>query len=285
MFHTGRHSIEARRRLTDITGDRNNPAHLERLPANHFDVCIDTCAYFPEQVRLARTFIHTAHYCLISTVYVYEDHEGPIPESHNRIRPAKHLPLKVTAANYAELKVLCEDAAIACFGPRSLIIRPTIMIGPGDHTERMAFWVRLIAKHRKLIRVCKSLQKLQFVDVRDLTRFVQHALREGREGPVNVAGEVVDFDEVIRELACLSQHEPTKISVQAVDLPKMGLDELPYFDSARQATYATDLAKSWGFESRPITASLSDIFSHERANKFALKKFITLEVAALKLFT
>ena len=284
VFHTGRHTIAPRLGLVDLIGNRDNPVHLERLFARKFDVCIDTCAYFPEQVRLARKFITAAQYCLISTVYVYEDHDGGLSESHPTIRPVLIKHKTVTPENYAALKVLCEEEAKACFGQHSLIVRPSIIIGPGDHTERMAFWIRLIAKHRKFLSVCEPSKKVQFVDARDLTEFVVKIVQDAREGPVNVAGDEIEFDDVACELMRLSDHECRTVSVRTDELSAFGLDQLPYFDSVREASYNTDLAESWGFEERAILASLNDIYRHEQKRGFAINNFAVQEAAALKLF-
>ena len=51
VFHKGGHSLDIRPGLTDLIGDRNNPNDLGKLNGLAFDACIDTCAYFPEQIE------------------------------------------------------------------------------------------------------------------------------------------------------------------------------------------------------------------------------------------
>ena len=63
VFHRGSHTIAQRKGLVDIIGDRNVPADLTRLSTCEFDVCIDTCAYFPAQITGVADILKIQHYC------------------------------------------------------------------------------------------------------------------------------------------------------------------------------------------------------------------------------
>lgn len=204
VFHRGSHAIHPRNGLTDIIGDRNTPADLTRLAECEFDACIDTCAYFPAQIELVADIIKTHHYCLISSVYVYADQDALLREDAPPFRMSSGPGAGLTPDNYGSLKVLCEDAALAHFGNAILILRPSIIIGIGDHTERILFWLRLAAIHGKRLNIASREPVVQLVDVRDLSRFTARCVETQRQGVVNVCGEPVGLSSLLDSIETIT---------------------------------------------------------------------------------
>lgn len=284
VFHTGGHPAAAAGKLVDLVGDRNQPAHLERIAGTAFDVCIDTCAYLPRQVELLRSRLTCRLYCLISSVHVYLDQAGILPESAPLV-PVDGLDATTfRPENYGALKVLCERMAMSCFGDRCAVVRPSMMIGPGDHTGRLAFWTRMIGKHRKTV-VGDALEgPVQFIDVRDLAAFVVRMVENGHTGAVNVAGAAVRLDDVVRTLVRLSGAECRLASVSRDGLARAGLAGLPYLDWTRRATFSSERARTWGLEIRDLADSLADVYRDEQRQGFASERFLDLEAGVLRLF-
>jgi 2'-hydroxyisoflavone reductase len=284
VFHTGGHAIAPSGNLVDILGDRNDPAQLERIAGIDFDACIDTCAYLPGQVELLGRFLSCRAYFMLSSVYVYRDQPGLVTEEGTLV-PADAGPASaVTQDNYGAMKVLCERMASACFTGRCAVLRPTMIIGPGDHTRRMAFWIRLAGRHRKSVLVDGLTSPMQFIDVRDLASFTVRIVEQGRTGTVNVAGEPVRFEEVINRLAAISGAGCNIARISAGRLVALGLAGLPYLEEIREATYSTALAKAWGLESRPLPDSLVDVYRDEEGQGFVVGRFTDLEANVLRLF-
>lgn len=277
--------IEAHDHLTDLIGDRNVRADLACFGDRKFDACIDTCAYFPAQVDLLASTIETRHYSLVSSVYGYIDRDGLLAEDS----PLEDTPVEpgatLTPQNYGALKVQCEKRAAHHFHDECLIIRPSIIIGPGDHTERMSFWMRMVTRHHKRIEVVGVDPTVQFLDVRDLAKFVATSAETSRQGPVNVCGTEVGFREVLDGIERISAAKCDRRTVSPDALPQLGLSGLPYLDTERKGRYDIRTAAAWGFVGRNLEMSLRDILTYEQPRDFAIRAFQKEEAAALGLFS
>jgi len=284
VFHKGSHAIAPRTGLIDIIGDRNSPADLSKLTGNPFDACIDTCAYFPAQVSLLGNAINTQHYCLISSVYVYSDQDALLQEDAQLCNLACAPELGLTSENYGALKALCEAEASARFGAGCLILRPSIIIGSGDHTERLLFWMRLVSVHGKVLDTADNDPVVQLVDVRDLARFTAKCVESARQGAVNVCGEPVHLSTLLALIANISGIPCKGKSVRGLDLRALGLDKLPYCEPGHLARHDTALSRAWGFEGRRLEDSFAEIHAHLHKLRFSMRGFQAEEAAVLRLF-
>ena len=151
--------------VEQLTADRNGD--LSVLQGREWDAVIDTCAYFPRQVRSLRTALGGApHYTLISTVSVYADHARPgLNEESPLATPILDDTITtVDAGSYGPLKSGCEAVA----GTGNLIIRPGIIAGPHDPTGRFAYWIRRLADEGEFLAPGDGSAALQVIDARDL---------------------------------------------------------------------------------------------------------------------
>lgn len=284
VFHRGSHAIDPCKGLTDMIGDRNAPADLTPLASCKFDACIDTCAYFPWQIELLAESVKTRHYSLISSVYVYVDQDALLHEDA-QLLPVNDTPANVlTPDSYGALKRLCEKAALAHFGHSALILRPSIIIGIGDHTERTLFWLRLAAIHGKRIDFAGREPVVQLVDVRDLARFTARCVEANRQGAVNVCGEPVGLCTFLDSMEAMTNRQLSRTSVHVQDLPALNLTRLPYCESGRLARHDTTLSNTWGFSGRKLQDSLKDIHNNYQRHGFTMHNFQAEEAAILLLF-
>jgi 2'-hydroxyisoflavone reductase len=284
VFHRGSHAIDPRNKLTDIIGDRNIPADLARLADCEYDYCIDTCAYFPAQITLVADILKTLFYCLISSVYVYEDCDAMLREDALLLRKPEVSGPGLKTHCYGALKVLCEDEALARFGKTTLILRPSIIIGLGDHTERLLFWLRLAAMHGKRLDIASRQPIVQLVDVRDLSLFTAKCVEKQRQGAVNVCGEPVGLSSLLDSIETITSRRLSRASVEAQDLTRLDLLGLPYCENGHLARYDTSLSHTWGFSGRGLRDSLSDIHVYCQHHGFAMHNFQAEESAVLRLF-
>lgn len=283
VFHKGRHSLDGGPGLIDLIGDRNNPDDLGKLHNLKFDACIDTCAYFPGQIENLGKVVEAQKYCLVSSVYVYKNQFTHLVETSELAGIDGHSVTQLTPENYGSLKAMCEQSARSSFSEDCLIIRPAVIIGPGDHTERMSFWVRMAANHRKLLAPGNLERTIQFVDVRDLAEFTLKSIIDGRLGAVNVAGRRYSFQEFIDGLSRLSDNHCQICKIDWGKFNQHRLDDLPFCYPGKSENYDFDLAKSWGFKDRDLGDSLVDIYEHDKKRNFRLTKFQELENTILDL--
>ena len=183
-FNRGRTDPEPRTGVVAIHGDRDDD--LDRLRDVRFDVVIDTSAYHPAQVvRAAAVLSDVARYVLISTASVYSrfpaTEESPTHEA-NWAQDAVSGPL-----TYAGLKRACEEAVLEAFGERATILRPGVLAGPRDPTNRLEYWVRRGMRAGDILAPGNRHRLVQLLDARDLAAWiVEHAIRT--PGIFNVAG-------------------------------------------------------------------------------------------------
>ena len=184
LFHRGNHP-DVFPELPTIVGDRDVPGELAQLGERRWDAVIDTCGYRPEQVRsLLDVLEGDPHYTFISSVSVYGDVlDGPPNEDAQLASPLYDEEL--TGATYAGLKVGCEQVAIDG-ATNVLIIRPGLVAGPWDPTDRFTYWcVRASAGGPVLAPEAPDLE-VQWIDARDLGDFVAASSAAGRTGRFNV---------------------------------------------------------------------------------------------------
>ena len=188
VFHRGRTGAglfpEAEHRLGDRDGDRS------ALAEGRWDATVDVCAYLPDQVRaLAATLGERAgHYVLVSSVSAYADPPGPgATEAAPLVELEDPGVAVVTNETYGGLKVLCERAAVAAFGPGALVVRPTYVVGPDDYTGRFVHWVDRIARGGEVLLPGPADDPSQVIDVRDLGAWIVGLVEEGRAGALHAA--------------------------------------------------------------------------------------------------
>ncbi len=173
LFHRGQTGLglfpDVEHRLGDRTTD------LSALATGTWDATIDTCAYYPRQVTELHDTLgdRGGQYVFISSVSVYADpseaaygEDSPLRETDD---PTAE---EITNDNYGALKVLCERAAVDRFGPGTLIVRPTYVVGPDDYTWRFPWWVARIAAGGDVLVPGPATDHAQVIDGRDLAAWI-----------------------------------------------------------------------------------------------------------------
>jgi 2'-hydroxyisoflavone reductase len=170
-------------------GDRQGD--LSALASGDWDAVIDTCGYRPADVQRMADLLHgrVKTYVFVSSISVYASFETPNSESS----ALGQLEGTDTAdgRTYGPLKALCEAAVRARFGDaHSLILRPGLLVGPFDPTQRFTYWpvrVARAAAHEPVLAPGSPADAVQFMDARDLCAFILQCLESGRLGVFNVA--------------------------------------------------------------------------------------------------
>jgi 2'-hydroxyisoflavone reductase len=190
-----------------IAGDRNHD--LERLAGERFDAVIDTSAYVPRQVEsAARTLAGSVGtYLFISTISVYADQNTPHLDEDARLSelsdPATE---EVTGETYGGLKVLCERALESNFPGKRVTVRPGVVVGPEDPTDRFTYWPVRAARGGEVLAPVGPALSMQWIDGRDLAAFLIHLLETGAQGTFNAVSQpdrftLGDLLDVSRETA------------------------------------------------------------------------------------
>jgi 2'-hydroxyisoflavone reductase len=173
LFNRGKRQEQPTPGVETLLGDRDG--QLAALEGRDWDVVIDNSGFVPRHVRLTTQLLRerVRHYLFISTISVYADLSAP---GTTEVAPLVKLEdpsvEKVDGDTYGGLKALCEGVVLEDFAGRNTIVRPTYIVGPGDHTDRFTYWPWRMSQGGEMLAPGTAADPIQFIDVRDLARFV-----------------------------------------------------------------------------------------------------------------
>ena len=189
LFNRGKHNPHLFPDIEKIKGDRTQD--LKKLANKTWDVVIDTCGYVPRIVHESAKYLHNYvnNYVFISTVSVYNDQkEERITEDYPVGKLENEKTEDVDGTTYGPLKALCEKQVIDMFNSHSLIIRPGLIVGPHDPTNRFTYWPVRIARGGNVIAPGNPENPIQIIDVRDLAKWIITMVEFKRTGIYNATG-------------------------------------------------------------------------------------------------
>lgn len=239
------------------TGDRETGDYAG-LREQRWDAVIDVSGYVPRHVAQAADAIgDTGRYLFISTgsVYTRDGAADHMTESSPRLAPYRESEI-IDGETYGPLKVACEDDVQARWGARASIVRPGIVSGPHDSTDRFTYWVRRAAKGGRVAVPGRLDQPVQVVDSRDLARLVTIVLEQDLETTVNAVGprDPVTLSELIG--VCADGAALDLVPVTPIErFPLVMAD--PSYDLMFRRNAA--LAYELGMPATPLAQTASDV--------------------------
>jgi len=189
LFNRGKTNPGLFPQVETILGDREHD--LEKLSGREWDAVIDVAGYLPRIVRLSATGLERAvgRYVFISSISVYADvSKIGITESHPVGKIEDETFEEITGESYGPLKALCEKTVLDLYGERGLVIRPGLIVGPNDPTDRFTYWPVRVARGGDVLAPEKPEVAVQIVDVRDLADFITQLIEEKASGIYNATG-------------------------------------------------------------------------------------------------
>jgi 2'-hydroxyisoflavone reductase len=171
-----------------LTGDRDGA--LNMLRDRQWDAVVDTSGYFPRVVRQSAELLRDAveRYVFVSTISVYADFAQPVSES----TPVAELDDPALESSepdhYGALKALCEHVVEEIYAERATIVRPGLIVGPFDPTDRFTYWPRRLAEGGDVLAPGDPDAPVQFVDARDLAGWLLLLAERGPAGTFNATG-------------------------------------------------------------------------------------------------
>ena len=159
---------------------------------------IDVAAYSPDVVRLSVDALTGAvgHYVFISTVSVYADASTTAAQ----LEDAPVLDLAAVEDPdymYGAEKAACERVVLEAVPVCSTIVRPGLIVGPYDPTDRFGYWVRRMAEGGRVLAPGDPADPIQFIDVRDLAAWVLRAATKPIPGTFNLVAPPISFGELL----------------------------------------------------------------------------------------
>jgi 2'-hydroxyisoflavone reductase len=180
----------------------------------------------------------------------------------------------VDGDTYGPLKALCEQAAMKAFAGRGSVIRPGLIVGPDDNTDRFTYWPARAARGGEFIAPGSPKDAFQIIDVRDLAAFAIRGIEEGITGTYNLVSDVDKFKFGELTDACIAsakkrarpQSEPRAVYLPAEFLEKHEVapwSEMPVWlpakgDEAAFAGTSNAAARAMGLRISPLEKTVDD---------------------------
>jgi len=189
LFNRGKSNPDLFPQLETIIGDREKD--LDKLSGRIWDTAIDVAGYLPRIVRLSAIGLEmsVSRYVFISSLSVYADFRKiGIDESYPVGKIEGESVEEITGETYGPLKALCEKAVREIYSERALIIRPGLIVGPHDPTDRFTYWPVRVARGGDVLAPQKPQATTQIIDVRDLSDLIIKLIEENGSGVYNATG-------------------------------------------------------------------------------------------------
>lgn len=183
-----RFSGEEFKEIEQLKGDRKSD--LGALEGQRrWDAVLDTSAYFPRDVTRTAELLapRVGQYVIISSISVYADNSTPGADESAAVATLAGAEdaTEISGENYGPLKALAEQAAEAALPGRTTVIRPGLIVGPGDPTDRFTYWPARAARGGEILAPGAPTDPTQVIDVRDLARFILLTIENREYGVFN----------------------------------------------------------------------------------------------------
>jgi 2'-hydroxyisoflavone reductase len=267
LFNRGRTNPGLFPDVEKLRGDRTGD--LESLKGREWDAVVDTSAYVPRVARLSAALLKDAvkRYVFVSTISVYPgfgSSDAPIDEETPVGRLADPTTEKVTGESYGPLKALCEEAVEAEMPGRTVRVRPGLIVGPGDPTDRFTWWPARVRRGGEIAAPGDGSTPVQFVDVRDLGEFLVRLIEDDAAGIFNATGfdGPLSFVEFLHGLKCElnTQASFTWIPEAVLEAQRVApFAHMPlWIPKGKMPVVANARARAAGHTFRPVTATARD---------------------------
>jgi nucleoside-diphosphate-sugar epimerase len=264
-FNRGLTNADLFPEIEKLHGDRDGG--LRALEGRTWDAVVDTCGYVPRLVRDSAQLLagSTGRYLFISSVSYYADYREPRvetdPPQELGDKPADRL--LEDYSNYGALKALCEQEVERAYGDRAILVRPGLIVGPRDPTDRFTYWPRRVERDGQML--VPPDQPVQMIDVRDLADWTVRLLEDERSGPFNATSppRAMTFDSMLE--AC-GAGDVVRVSEQFLaDQGVEGWSDLPCWIPSTETDHAcfqlvrVDRALESGLTFRALAETARDV--------------------------
>lgn len=189
LFNRGQHNADLYPNVEKLRGNRDGD--LNALKGRRWDAVIDTCGYAPRVVKASAELLANSidHYTFISSISVFADFSKPNMDESAPVGKLKDENAEqITGETYGPLKALCEQTAERAMPGRVLNIRPGLIVGPHDPSDRFTYWPARIAQGGEVLAPGQPEYLVQIIDGRDLAQWTLKMAEQKKIGVYNATG-------------------------------------------------------------------------------------------------
>lgn len=267
--------------LEKLIGDRKSD--VKALEGRKFDAVIDTNGYFPAHVEKPLSVLkdNIGHYVFVSTVSVYpEMGQKELDESSTLAELSEEAIAAATAAgkigaDYGALKVACERMAEKLMPGKVTVVRPGLIVGDGDPTDRFTYWPARVAQGGEVLAPGKPEWEIQIADVRDVGDFCVHTAVNRTPGIFNVDGpeKPIAMGDVLEACKRVTKSDAKFTWVDVEFLAEQGVQawaDLPAWfppqpGQTQVPAVSCKKAIAAGLKFRPIDKTIEEALEHHRS--------------------
>jgi 2'-hydroxyisoflavone reductase len=260
--------------VEELRGDRALGVEgLQALRGRQWDAVVDTSGYVPRLVAASAEVLreNVGRYVFISSISVYSDF-AEAPDESSPVAQLADPNSEDIPRDYGALKAACEEVVKAAFGERALSIRPGLIVGPFDPTGRFTYWPRRIARGGDVLAPADPAADVQFIDARDLARWVVELIERKVGGVFNATGpaEAMTFGMFLDAAARALGVRCSFTWVEAEFLQAQGVQawtELPLWVDDAPGLNRTHIARAIraGLTFTPLEKTVNDTFAWAQA--------------------
>ena len=258
--------------VEQLRGDRDGD--LSALEERTWDGVVDTSGYVPRIVRMSVELLRddVQRYVFVSSISAYRDFSGPIDES-TPVAELDDPDTEEIMESYGALKAACERVVEEVFGDRSARVRAGLIVGPHDPTDRFTYWPRRVAAGGEVLAPGDPEAPVQFIDARDLARWLVQLALAGPGGTFNATGplEPLSFRELLERARAAIGSDATFAwtdSSRVLDAEVQPWTELPLWlpDPAYAGMARADISRAVGagLRFRPLEETVVDTLAWDR---------------------
>ena len=280
IFTRGQQPVPWGPRVEALAGDRDpfKLPGLDALASGGWDAVVDTSGYVPRIVAAGADLLasRVQRYLFVSSLSVYARPDRAGLDENAPLAVLSDPDTEDILPHYGALKAACEAAVSARFGLRTTIVRPGLIVGPFDATDRFGYWVARF-RHPALLgdRGPQAVvpapreRPVQFIDARDLAAFMLGLLESDRTGTFNACSNPDQWTmrDVVDALRSVPGPMPEPVWVDDATLLAAGVQPwvgLPLWipasdpDSAGFMEFDCRRAAAAGLVPRPLTSTIAD---------------------------
>lgn len=200
LFNRGRTGPDLFPGVEALIGDRAAPDY-SALEGREWDAVIDNSASIATWVRDSTSVLKDSvgRYLYVSSISAHTDNgtlgqteDGPV---FSRAQYEEAMASGASGgAGYGANKAEAERITHETFGDRGLVVRPGLIVGPGDRSDRFTYWPVRIDRGGEVVAPGDGTDLVQIVDVRDLARFMVDLVEQGASGTYNATGPKAKLD-------------------------------------------------------------------------------------------
>lgn len=263
-------------RVSHIEGDRTKEADLRRAGLRiDPDVVVDCVAYKPREVHAATDiFAETGAYVSISSGAAYGVEQIPKREGETPLESCSvEEATDDSEESYGARKAECDRAVFAAAdrGVNAMAIRPTVVFGPHDYTERLDYWIDRVENHERIVVPGDGTNLWQLVYVEDVARAIRIVAERGTPGEAYNVGDthapvLGEWVELLAD-ACETDVEQVFASDRELGAVDLSTESFPLYRSYPHLL-ATEKLRDLGWEATPHAESVPEtIESHRESDR------------------